>query len=39
MNRHAHELDDAALARHPYVAGSFPSLWDEGWLTKFTQRE
>jgi galactonate dehydratase len=33
------ELDESALARHPYVPGSFPSLWDEGWLTKFTQRE
>jgi galactonate dehydratase len=33
------ELDEAALARHPYVANSFPSLWDRGWLEKFTQRE
>jgi galactonate dehydratase len=32
-------LDEAALARHPYVANSFPSLWDKGWLTNFTQRE
>lgn len=32
------ELDEAALARHPYVAGTFPSLWDRGWLTNFTQR-
>lgn len=32
------ELDEAALARHPYRAGSFPSLWDGGWLTNFDQR-
>jgi galactonate dehydratase len=32
------ELDEAALARHPYVPGTFPSLWDKGWLTNFTQR-
>jgi hypothetical protein len=31
-------LDEGAVARHPYVAGSFPSLWDKGWLTNFTQR-
>jgi galactonate dehydratase len=33
------ELDKAALARHPYVANTFPSLWDKGWLTNFTQRD
>ena len=33
------ELDEAALARHPYRAGSFPSLWDRGWLTDFHQRK
>jgi galactonate dehydratase len=32
-------LDEGAVARHPYVAGSFPSLWDRRWLTKFTQRD
>lgn len=32
-------LDMAAIARHPYVANSFPSLWDNRWLTNFTQRE
>ena len=32
------ELDEAALARHPYVPGTFPGLWDESWLTNFTQR-
>jgi galactonate dehydratase len=30
-------LDDAAIAEHPYVAHAFPSLWDEQWLTNFTQ--
>jgi galactonate dehydratase len=30
-------LDEGALGRHPYVAGSFPSLWDKAWLTKFAQ--
>ena len=33
------ELDEAALARHPYRAGTFPSLWDRGWLTDFHQRK
>ena len=33
------DLDEAALARHPYVANTFPSLWDRGWLTNFTQRK
>jgi galactonate dehydratase len=32
------ELDEAALARHPFAPGTFPSLWDKGWLTNFTQR-
>jgi galactonate dehydratase len=32
-------LDDATVAEHPYVAGAFPSLWDEAWLTNFTQNE
>jgi galactonate dehydratase len=31
------ELDEAELARHPYVPNSFPSLWDRDWLTHFTQ--
>jgi galactonate dehydratase len=31
------ELDEAAIHAHPYVANSFPSLWDGDWLTKFTQ--
>jgi galactonate dehydratase len=29
------ELDLDAIAAHPYVAGSFPSLWDRQWTTKF----
>lgn len=33
------ELDLEAVARRPYVRGSFPSLWDEEWLTGFTQNE
>ncbi|MBY0230450.1 MAG: mandelate racemase/muconate lactonizing enzyme family protein [Gemmataceae bacterium] len=33
------ELDEGALARHPYKAGSFPSLWDRRWLTNFHQRK
>ena len=31
------ELDDEAIAEHPYVANAFPSLWDDTWLTRFTQ--
>jgi galactonate dehydratase len=31
------ELDLDAVARHPYVANAFPSLWDCGWQTNFTQ--
>lgn len=33
------ELNEAAIAEHPYVPGSFPSLWDERWVTEFTQTE
>jgi len=29
------ELDLDAIAAHPYVVGSFPSLWDRQWTTKF----
>jgi galactonate dehydratase len=32
------EIDEDAIARHPYVANAFPSLWDGEWLTNFTQR-
>lgn len=31
------ELNETALAEHPYVAHAFPSLWDGEWLTNFTQ--
>jgi galactonate dehydratase len=33
------ELDEAAIAEHPYVEHAFPSLWDGGWLTNFTQTD
>jgi galactonate dehydratase len=32
-------LDEDVIAEHPYVPNAFPSLWDEGWLSRFTQRE
>jgi galactonate dehydratase len=31
------ELDEAAIARHPYIPNAFPSLWDQEWQTNFTQ--
>jgi galactonate dehydratase len=31
------ELNEEALAEHPYVANAFPSLWDGDWLANFTQ--
>jgi galactonate dehydratase len=31
------ELDDEAVAAHPYVKNPFPSLWDGEWLTHFKQ--
>ncbi len=31
------ELDEQAIAEHPYVANAFPSLWDGEWQTNFTQ--
>ena len=30
------ELDEAEIARHPYKALSFPSLWDKTWTDEFT---
>jgi len=30
------ELDEAAIAAHPYKALSFPSLWDQTWTDEFT---
>ena len=32
-------LDEGAIAQHPYVPNAFPSLWDDAWLTDFTQAE
>lgn len=32
-------LNEDAIAAHPYVAHAFPSLWDERWLTHFSQAE
>lgn len=32
-------LNDAEIARHPYVQNPFPSLWDNTWLTNFTQNK
>jgi galactonate dehydratase len=31
------ELDETAIAGHPYVANAFPSLWDRDWQSHFTQ--
>jgi galactonate dehydratase len=31
------DLDEDAIRAHPYVRNPFPSLWDESWLTNFTQ--
>jgi galactonate dehydratase len=33
------ELNVAECSRHAYRKNSFPSLWDGGWLTDFTQKE
>jgi len=33
------ELDDEAIAAHPYVQNPFPSLWDANWITDFKQDE
>ena len=30
------ELNEQAIAEHPYVASAFPGLWDERWVTKFS---
>jgi hypothetical protein len=30
------ELDEDAIAKHPYVPDSFPSLWDRNWVSKFS---
>ena len=31
------ELDDAQIARHPFVQHAFPSLWDGRWVREFTK--
>jgi galactonate dehydratase len=31
------ELDEEAIAAHPYKKNAFPSLWDRTWLKDFTQ--
>lgn len=31
------ELNEGAIAEHPYLAGTFPSLWDQRWTDDFTQ--
>lgn len=31
------ELNDEAIAAHPYVENPFPSLWDGNWMTDFRQ--
>jgi galactonate dehydratase len=33
------EIDEEIIAQHPYIPNSFPSLWDEQWLTNFSQNE
>jgi galactonate dehydratase len=33
------DIDEEEIARHPYVKNPFPSLWDESWLTNFTQTD
>jgi galactonate dehydratase len=31
------DIDEEAIAAHPYVKNAFPSLWDREWLDHFTQ--
>jgi galactonate dehydratase len=31
------DIDEEAIRVHPYVPNAFPSLWDEKWVTQFTQ--
>jgi galactonate dehydratase len=31
------EIDEPAIAKHPYIKNAFPSLWDETWADNFTQ--
>jgi galactonate dehydratase len=32
------DIDESAIAAHPYKQDAFPSLWDREWLTHFTQK-
>lgn len=31
------DIDEDAIARHPYVQNAFPSLWDKDWTANFTR--
>ncbi|MCJ7737676.1 MAG: hypothetical protein MUQ10_10245, partial [Anaerolineae bacterium] len=33
------ELNDEAIAAHPYRPNTFPSLWDDRWIAEFTKRK
>ena len=33
------DIDESVIAQHPYVKNPFPSLWDDQWLTNFTQTQ
>lgn len=33
------DIDEDAIAEHPYVQNPFPSLWDKTWTKKFTQSQ
>lgn len=33
------DINEAAIAEHPYKQNPFPSLWDSDWQTNFTQNE
>jgi galactonate dehydratase len=33
------DIDEDAIAAHPYVKNAFPSLWDGEWITNFKQDE
>ena len=33
------DIDEDAIADHPYIKQPFPSLWDNTWLDDFTQNE
>lgn len=33
------DLDEGAIAQHPYLPNAFPSLWDSKWQAEFTQHK